>query len=166
MIGNAETDATGVRAEFDFRFLAAAMFNYVPERFLGNSKQTQGHILGDIERRFARSEMNFNPVLLTIFSAKPMESRHQPHMLQLAGVELMREGVNVRGHFLSPSEQLQNASPFLHFGWRQFLPKLSKADAEERQALAEIIMEFPGNARAFFFLGTDQAPAQLMEGFF
>ena len=98
-------------------------------------------------------------VLLADFVCKAVERRHQAYVLELARMQLMREGVKVRGYFLCILQHFQDSQSFLEIRLRELFPELSEADTEKRQALAKIVVEFPGDACALFLLSVDEAPA-------
>src|SRR5277367_228253 len=90
-ICDAKTDAYRVRAQFHLRALRLAMLYHVAERFLGDPKETQFHVLRDFGEGSALGEMNIDLILLSHFLAQPAQSRHETNKLQLAGMKLMRE---------------------------------------------------------------------------
>src|SRR5580704_11294805 len=81
-------------------------------------------------------------------------------------MQLMRKRMKVRRHFLGSLQYFQDPGSLLGLRFRQLFPQLSEANTEKRQALAEVIVQFPGDACAFLLLSVDQAPAQGVEGFF
>src|SRR4029077_9382441 len=60
---------------------------------------------------------------------------------------------------------LQHAFARLRCSYWQFLPQLSEADAQQCQALTEIVVQLPRDARAFFLLRMDQPPCQCLKRF-
>jgi len=91
VVSDAKAHALLVHTEFNAHALRLTMFDGVAKRFLGDAKQTQGDIFGDLEGNVGPSELNFNLLLPANFLAKPIESRHQADVLQPARVQLMRE---------------------------------------------------------------------------
>src|SRR5215470_12684395 len=77
----------------------------------------------------------------------------------------MRESMQVRRQLLGSLQHLQHALARLRLCYWQFLPQLSEADAQQCQALTEIVVQLPRDARAFFLLRMDQPPRQCLQRF-
>src|SRR5437879_2890598 len=107
-IRDAKLDAQLIHTQFDLGALGLAMFDDVSESFLGHSKEAQGHVFRNVETRRCVDKLNVNIVFLRDLCAKSINCRLQPHMLQLAGMELVRKAVQVRSQLASVVPHLQH----------------------------------------------------------
>src|SRR5580704_16762624 len=75
--------------EFGLGLLRMTMFNHVSKRFLGDSEETQRHILRDFGEIPALGKFDFDLMLRAHLFTKTHQGRSQTYKCKLAGVKLM-----------------------------------------------------------------------------
>ena len=91
------------------------MFNHVSKRFLGNSEETQRHILWDFGGNSALSKFDFDPALRAYLLAKARQSELQTYSFESGRVKLIGERTHIRRHFPGRVQQFMDFRPFLYF---------------------------------------------------
>src|SRR5580765_6976647 len=81
--------------------------------------------------------------------------------MQLLGVQAVREVVNALGDLPRAIQRFMQQRAGLYLEFRLGAPNDLEIDREERQLLADIVMELPGNPGSFRFLCHQQAAAQV-----
>src|SRR6476659_3055414 len=95
-IGNAQMQCLLMPKELEPSFPDAAVLDGVAQCFLSNTEQAQGRFFGDGTGNIAMDKINLDPVLLGEFKAESLDRRDEAKMLELRGVEPVRQAMHVR----------------------------------------------------------------------
>ena len=96
------------------------------------------------------------------FLAESAHRRHEAELLEFRWMQLVRKPVNLRGQSLHLRREFLHPPADLPTLRRRALAKHLQLDGKQREALAQVIVQFAGEPRLLFFLRVDQPPAQIV----
>src|SRR5271170_6959410 len=122
VIGDKKCDSVPASTQLDPRALCFAVFQHIRKCFLRHSEQAQRHVFRDEVTTSTLLKIQHHLVFLCDLPAKPTDCRHQPHMLELARVQPVRQCVHIRAHFPNRLQHLLHTRAFPRVGFRQLFP--------------------------------------------
>src|SRR5437867_30543 len=160
MIDDPQVDRVRSAAQRDLGLLGAAVLDGISQSLLGDAIEAHGRIRRDRWRDLIVSELDLEAVVMSQLPAEVADRRHESELLQLRRMELVRQVVHGRRQVFDLGQQLVHPCAELARCLRRLLAEEIHPDRQERQALAQIVVQLTRDPPSFVLLGLEQSAGE------
>src|SRR5215831_5642062 len=161
VVDDTQSDRVGGPAQLDASVLRAAVLDGVRQRLLRDAIEAQRDLRRNRWRDLIRRELDLEAMAIGQLVAQARDRRREPELLQLRRVELMRELVYRRRQLPHLAQEIPYAGAELAHGLRGLLAQQIHLDRQQRQPLAEVVVELARDPPRFVLLRLEQPASQL-----
>ena len=163
LISDDQYEPVGCSAQMDRDLARRTVFDGVPQALLGDAKQAQGNVARKPGRHSLVGKVDRDLMLRRELASQAFDGRDETNQLELGWVQLVREIVNAGRNPGRAIRGVMGALQGVRARRVDGVTKLFELDRQQRQLLADVVVQFARDARPLGFLRGDQPAGEIAD---